>query len=596
MNDTQKIKDRIDLAQLIGEYIPIKKAGINWKAPCPFHHEKTPSFMVHPEKQIWHCFGCGKGGDVFTFIQEIEGFDFIEALKFLAKRAGIELDFSKQSMVDSSLRNRVQDINVKAAAFFNHILINHPAGKIARDYLANRGVTASSITNWQIGFVPDQWNLLTKYFLNKGVGIDDLVASGLIIKKEGADTTRGVGVYDRFRGRIMFPICDAHGSVVGFTGRILVETENSGGKYVNTPQTVLYDKSKVLYGLNKAKAEIKTKDLVVLVEGQMDVIACHQAGMTNVVAASGTALTFEQVKLLKRYTNNVAMAFDADAAGQNAGKRGSEIALEAGMRVRVIEIPKGFAKDADECLKKDPAVWFKAVAEASELMEWYFRTVCREKRGTTPVEKQKIVDELAPQIARIPYAVERESWLKRLGDEIGIGVDVLRAELKQKHKILPKNNFQSVAPSTLEKLEQLDSLWQEFWSILFKFPGCYRVVRSHLKPMFAESSIFSGLYEICEKMYNTNQSLSLEELRNLLAREGKENEIDVLLLRPYKNVSELGQKEAELELVQLAERIRGEWRKKRGQEIQRGILAAERSGNKDSVSALLVELENLSLQ
>lgn len=378
--DIQAIKDRIDIVQFIGEYLPMKKAGANWKAVCPFHNEKSPSFMVHPEKQIWHCFGCGKGGDIFTFVQEMESLEFIEALKLLAKRAGVEVKLDRGES-NQSQRNRLLEINSMAAYFFHHVLLELPGAENARHYLDDRQLKKQTILDWQVGYAPDQWELLTKYLLKKGFGIDDLVLSGLTIKREGADARTGRGFYDRFRGRIMFPICDPHANVVGFTGRILVETENSGGKYVNTPETLLYEKSRILYGIQRAKTEIKSKDLAVLVEGQMDVIACHQAGMTNVVAASGTALTFEQIKLLKRYTNNIAMAFDADSAGERAGKRGIQIAVEEGMKVKVIVIPAGAGKDADECLKKNPQVWFEAVQSAQDVMDWYFNITLRGGRS-----------------------------------------------------------------------------------------------------------------------------------------------------------------------------------------------------------------------
>ncbi len=235
--DTQAIKDRLDIAQIIGEYVVLKKAGANWKACCPFHHENTPSFMVQPEKQIWHCFGCGKGGDIFTFIQEIEGLDFIEALKLLARRAGIEVKLDRSEM-DQSLRNRLLEINTAAAIFFHRFLLEIPAAGPARDYLDRRGLKKRTILDWQIGFVTDQWDLLTKYLVKKGFAIDDLVSAGLTIRRDGADAQTGRGYYDRFRGRVMFPISDTHGNIIGFTGRVLVETESSGGKYVNTPETL----------------------------------------------------------------------------------------------------------------------------------------------------------------------------------------------------------------------------------------------------------------------------------------------------------------------------------------------------------------------
>ena len=410
MTDTQTIKDRLDIVQLISEYVQLKKSGLNYKACCPFHQEKTPSFMVHPDRQFYHCFGCGKSGDIFTFIQEMEGLDFPEALKLLADRAGIKLD-NFRSQIDSSQKNRLLEISQKAAYFFHKFLTDMPAADKARQYLQERQVNQQSVQDWQIGYVPDQWELLTKYLLNKGCGIEDIVSAGLAIKKDKADPASGRGYYDRFRGRIMFPIWDIHDRVVGFTGRVLVETEKSGGKYVNTPQTLIYDKSRVIYGLNKARLEIKKNDLAVLVEGQMDVIACHRAGMKNVVAASGTALTVEQIKMLKRYSDNVAMAFDADEAGVKAAKRGIDIALQQGMNVKIIEIPSGQGKDADECLKKNPQIWFESVAKAKAVMDWYYGLYLGGLDLNDPKAKQQAGENFLAQIAHLPFAIAREHWL-----------------------------------------------------------------------------------------------------------------------------------------------------------------------------------------
>ncbi len=595
MNDTQIIKDRTDIVQLIGEYVKVKKAGINWRANCPFHHEKTPSFMVHPEKQIWHCFGCGKGGDIFSFIQEIEGLEFIEALKLLAKRAGVQLDTHKMQ-VDTSQRNRLVEIVAKASAFYYHILTVLPAGENARKYLRNRQLTEQTITQCQIGYAPEQWDLLTKYLLNKGYSIDDIVASGLIIKRDGADTKSGRGLYDRFRGRIMFPLSDAHGTIVGFTGRVLIETENSGGKYVNTPQTLLYDKSRLLFGLHKAKTEIRNKDLAVLVEGQMDVIACHQAGMMHVVAVSGTALTPEQVKILKRYTNNIAIAFDADAAGQSAGKRGSEVALEAGMNVHVIQIPKGIAKDADECLKKNPDVWFRAVAEAPGLLEWYFRTVLIGIDQKNPAAKQQAADELLVQIKKIPFAVERDEWLKRLGNELSINIELLREELKKnKQAVLaaPSNQIVPVVP-VAGRAEPFEVLLQEFWSLVIKFPENYEFFRDFLNPEYMSGTIFFTLYENAEKLYTKDQKLVVNNLRESVHQEGQENPVDLLFLRPYKNFFDLTSHQAKLELEQLLNRIKEQWRKRRGKELEREIAKAEAEHDTGQVAKLLHTLQSLS--
>jgi len=507
MADTQTIKDKIDIVGLISEYVPLKKAGIYYKAPCPFHREKTPSFMVNSEKQIWKCFGCSKGGDIFSFVQEMEGLDFVEALKLLAERAGVKID-TYRSEIDKSQKNRILEINQKAAYFFHHILTELPAAKAARDYLENRGLKKETIEKWQVGFIPEQWDLLTQYFLKKGIGVDDLLAAGLTIKKDGA--TAGRGFYDRFRGRIMFPIWDVHGNVIGFTGRILVETENSGGKYVNTPQTLVYDKSRVLYGLNNAKTEIKGEDLAVVVEGQMDVIACHQAGMKNVVASSGTALTHDQIKLIKRYSNNVAMAFDADNAGIAAAKRGIDIALSEGLNVRAIRLPEGAGKDADECLKKNPKVWFEAVKNAGDIMNWFFDVVFLKKDTSNPKVKQQIANELLPLIGLIPFALERDHWLKKLAEMLGTETSVLREDLAKFNKNQIKNASAPAAAEVKKPVEvtRLSLLLNRLLFIFVSHPEEINQFLDSLKHEYYVSFENADLYEMIKNHYNGSSDKS----------------------------------------------------------------------------------------
>lgn len=601
MTDTQTIKDRVDIAQLIGEYIQLKKAGANWKANCPFHHEKSPSFMVHPEKQIWHCFGCGKGGDIFSFLQEMEGIDFPEALKILADRAGVKIDtFANE--VNKSQKNRILEINSKAAYFFNHVLSEMPAARGAREYLENRKLKKETIEDWQVGFIPEQWELLTQYFLKKGFSIDDLVASGLTIRREDADPVSKRGFYDRFRGRIMFPICDVHGNIVGFTGRVLVETERSGGKYVNTPQTLVYDKSRVLYGLNKAKTEIKSKDVTVLVEGQMDVIACHQAGMKNVVAASGTALTLEQIKLLKRYSNNISMAFDADAAGQNAAKRGIDMALEQGMNIKIIQIPEGAGKDADECLKKNPEVWFKAVENAKEVMEWYFSSVLSSEFDGNPKHKQKVVETLLPEILRLPYATERDHWIRILAEKLRVEPNLLTEELKRvsknagehmikkdvvKGKPIGVTNFIDDNHGYLLRVENL-------WALFLKYPKLLSAFLSQLRKEFFVQTPFLGLYEIAERGYNENNKIDINDVKNNLRSSGEENLVDLVLLKADKDFEAFSEQEAEKEVIDLLIKIKSDWAKQKRKDLNQELNKAQTEKNEKKVEEIIREIMTLN--
>ena len=585
MTDTQAIKDRLDIVQIIGEYIPLKKAGANWKANCPFHNEKSPSFMVNAEKQFWHCFGCSKGGDVFSFLQEMEGLEFAEALKILADRAGVKLD-SFASEVNKSQKNRILEINAKAAYFFHQFLLEMPASSGARDYLQRRELKSETIEEWKVGFIPEQWDLLTQYLLKKGNSVDDLIAAGLTIKKDGG------GVYDRFRGRIMFPLWDTHGNVVGFTGRVLVETEKSGGKYVNTPQTLVYDKSRILYGLNYAKTEIKKKDFTLLVEGQMDVIACHQAGMKNVVASSGTALTFEQIKLLKRYSNNIAIAFDADAAGQNAAKRGIDLALEQGMNIKIIQIPAGAGKDADECLKKNPDIWFKAVAEAKEVMEWYFISVLTGTDKRDPKQKQKIADTLLAEIIRLPYAVERDHWLKKLADEISVDGATLTAEMRRLASAKPKHYERKPPESIVQRTskeenwaeQSLSYAWTEkIFALFLKFPKLFAESSAELSQEFFPPAPLAGLYESLKKRYNGSTDTQKEH----------QGSIDVLVLKADKDYSDFNSEEAKKEIEALFGRIKSEWKTNRKNELKKPLEEALISKNSELVQQILKQIMDL---
>ncbi len=601
MADTQAIKDRLDIVQVIGEYVQLKRAGTNWKGRCPFHNEKSPSFMVHPERQFYHCFGCGKGGDIFTFIQELEGLEFPEALKLLADRAGVKLTNDFQSEVNKSQKNRLLEINAAAANFFHNFLLQIPAAKGAREYLERRTLKSETIENWKVGFITDQWDLLTQYLLKKGFAIDDLVASGLTIKKENASVGRGF--YDRFRGRVMFPIWDVHSNVVGFTGRILIETEHSGGKYVNTPQTLIYDKSRVIYGLDKAKTEIKARDLVVVVEGQMDVIACHQAGMKNVVASSGTAFTPEQIRLLKRYTNNIAMAFDADNAGQEAMKRGIDAALAEGMNVRVIRIPEGAGKDADECIKKDKNTWFKAVENAMEIMTWYFTGILSKYDLTVPREKQLAASTLIAEIAKITYPVERDDWLHRLGEKLNIDMNILRDELRKAMSgkqlvagsahISPHSQSKSIVGAANSKTPttRLHVLTEGFWSLIVKYFDLYGSIRDKLKSDYFVGTDFGTLYDLAETQYNKNNQINLDELRQ--SSIGAPYDVDILSLRAEKDFSQLNVEEARKEMANLLQNIAEEWKKGKRKELQNAIAQAARAGEHDQEVLLLTKLQEI---
>lgn len=593
-DEIQQIKDKIDVAELVGEYVQLKPAGVNKKGLCPFHQEKTPSFMVNSERRSWHCFGCSRGGDIFTFIEEMEGLEFKEALKYLSDRAGVQLMSGYRSEAASSQKNRIKEINQEAARFFHNFLLKMDAAKDAREYLRGRGLRDEIMEEWQLGFIPEQWDLLTQYLLKKGFGIDDLAASGLTIQRDkGPEMNSGYAsrrFWDRFRGRIMFPIWNVHDEAVGFTGRILVEKENSGGqsdsnqfapgKYLNTPQTPVYDKSRVIYGLNKAKQAIRAKDLIVMVEGQMDAIAVSQTGMKNVVASSGTALTEEQVKLLKRYAQNLNMSFDMDEAGQNAAKRGIEVALRAGLNVKVIRLPENAGKDPDECIKKNARVWETAVSQAQDVMQWYFEKIMAGKNLADHKQKQQVVNALLPEIALIPYAVERDHWLKVLGDKLGVETSVLREDLNQIKKVGIRNKELGIKEEKQAVIQKgrFELLTERLLSLLLKFPG---LAVDSVEKLFAGTD-YAGLYNKIKNGYNKDELVKPGEKQDLA---------DVLLLQGDWEFPNISEAEAKKELENIVGLLRGAWVKKRRHELQIEIEKAEKAGDTLKVKLLLGEFE-----
>lgn len=344
MSQSEEIKSKLDIVEVIREYIPVKAVGANFQALCPFHNEKSPSFVISPEKQIWHCFGCGRGGDVFAFVMEKEGLGFMEVLRLLAPKAGVVLQYENQQ--EYSERNRLLDILELAGKYYAHIL-STPIGREAREYLIKRGLSDENITEWQLGYSQDSWSglydfLKARPLTGKKYTDEEILSAGLTVKKE-AQNSGGRGYYDRFRDRIMFPIWNVNNNLIAFTARVNPNKEQTEkmGKYINSPQTKIYDKSRVLFGLNKAKSAIRQEDMAIVVEGQMDAISCHNHGFKNVVASSGTALTTEQVALIKRFTNNLALLFDMDAAGQMAADRGIKEALAQEMNLKIIVLSSG---------------------------------------------------------------------------------------------------------------------------------------------------------------------------------------------------------------------------------------------------------------
>lgn len=442
MSVVDEIKQRIDIVDLIGGYTPLQKAGRNYKGLCPFHSEKTPSFIVFPETQTWHCFGaCSTGGDVFTFIMRQENMDFSEALQMLAERAGITLTpLDDVELEARDEQDRLRAINVAAAEYFHQILMSSPAGEPGRRYLEHRGVTRETMQTFQLGYAPDAWHGLEEHLRRNHMAQDDMLTAGLIIEGER-------GYYDRFRSRVMFPIRDVRGHVIGFGGRVL---DDSNPKYMNSPQTPLFDKSSVLYGIDLARHGIREQDTAVIVEGYMDVIVPYQAGVRNLVACMGTALTEQHLDILKHLTHRLILALDPDAAGMHAVERGVETAQQSLPRrvvpvptatgliryearldaeIRVLVLPEGL--DPDELILQDRAEWDRLVAEALPVAEYFFRLAMSQIDASTARGKRDAMERLMPVLVAMDSLAERTHYLQRLAQWIRVDERDLAAELER---------------------------------------------------------------------------------------------------------------------------------------------------------------------
>jgi DNA primase len=421
MDEVAEIKSRLEITEVVGAYLPLKQAGRNLKAPCPFHQEKTASFMVSPEKGIYHCFGCSEGGDIFNFVMKMEGLDFRQAMEMLARKAGVELKAKKgESQEINRLRNRLYSAHEQAVRYFQASLVQN---KKALEYVVGkRKLNRQIITDFQIGYAPDSWEALTSFLTKQGFNAKELLQGGLAGQKEGRST-----IYDLFRGRIMFTICDREGRPVGFTGRVL---DDSLPKYLNTPQTPLFDKSTVIFGLHLAKEAIRQHDEVVIVEGQMDVVASHQAGVKQVVATSGTALTIDHLRALSKLTKNIKLAFDADRAGLAATERAIEMGQKLGLTLRMVVLPDGI-KDADELVQQDVTAWQRAITEAKYIVDYLFDRFEHDFDLESAVGKRGYADRLVSNLRRLGDPVEQDHYVKLLAQKTGTSEEAVKAKIDQ---------------------------------------------------------------------------------------------------------------------------------------------------------------------
>ena len=583
MSDIQKIKDSLQVQDIVGEYVELKSAGANQKGLCPFHHEKTPSFMVSPQKQIWHCFGCHKGGDIFTFLQEIEGIEFFEALKILAKKANIPLDLKKADPHIASLKERLVILHEYSADFFALTLKNSNSAKYARDYIEKRGLTKNDIKKFQLGYAAESWDSLYTFLKKKSFSKNEIKESGLVVQKADGQ------YYDRFRDRLMFPLADQNGTVIGFSGRTL-KKETGAAKYINSPQTLLYNKSAFLYGLDKAKQKIKQLEYAIIVEGYMDVIASSGAGITNTVAASGTALTIDQIKLLKRYANNVILAFDFDTAGLNASLRGIDLAWQERFSVKIAKLEQG--KDPDDVIREDPKKWKHAIAHSVHVIDHYLNILTEKYNPKSADGKKKIAKELIPILARIGDKIEQTHYLQKLSSIINVEENILRQELPaHQSRLIAQDDSRLYSPS-VKTAKNSARLLNRVAAILIKYPACIKHIKD-IEPLFSDGSLVKNLYISLIKYYDdVRDEFSIDSFRKTLDDSAKKV-LDNLELFADKEYCEFNDNMAIAEVKKLKEMFKAVKKQDQISKLAEEVKCAEISGDEKKAQTLMQKLHKL---
>jgi DNA primase len=421
MSDIDEVKSRLNIVDIVGAKVPLKKAGHNYKGLCPFHNEKTPSFMVSPDRQSFHCFGCGKGGSVIDFVMEYEHVDFVEALESLAEKAGVKLERKIDDTPQGKTKTKILEVNHLASEFYHYILTTHKLGEKARQYLKERGVSDKTIKTFMLGYSPNSWDGLSKFLRKKGYDEKLLETAGLLIPSAR-------GGYDRFRGRVMFALRDHRGNTVGFSGRLL-DKDIKEAKYINTSETPVYIKGNMLYGLDVTKATIQKENEAIVMEGEFDVISSFQEGIGNVVAIKGSALTEAHVNLLRRFAERITFALDSDMAGDAASRRGIDIAQHAGLDLRVVSIPNG--KDPDEAVREDPVLFKKAIKNAVPIYDYFLASAVKRFDPKTSFGKKKISEELIPHLAAIENPVVQSHYMKMVGEALDVSEDVIAESVRR---------------------------------------------------------------------------------------------------------------------------------------------------------------------
>lgn len=602
VDPVEQIKERISIVDIVSPVVNLKKAGRNYKGLCPFHSEKTPSFIVFPHQGSYHCFGCGANGDVFTFVMSTQNVDFAEALKQLASRAGVALPERGVPGKRDEARSRLAEVNEAAAQYFHSLLLRSEAAGRARSFLAERGISLETASRFQLGYSLDSWDALSTHLMKAGYGKDDIEAAGLVVRKDDGSS------YDRFRGRLMFPIRDLRRRLVGFGARAL---DSSLPKYLNSPQTELFDKGAVVYGIDVAASAIRRADRVVVVEGYLDVLMGHQSGIEYMVASLGTSLTERQVAALKKLTRNVVLALDPDEAGDEATTRGLDVArqvfggkavlvpTERGLvleskldaDIRVMSLPRG--KDPDELIREDLGEWHRRLAEAKPVVDYYFDVTLADLDLTSAAGKSAAVQRLGPVIREIGDLVQRWHYVQLLASRIGVSEEVVATAIGRpgrSGKQRPRPESMALETSSARRGLSLDEYC--LWLVL-----CHPELTSHSPRVEPEDMRSAQAREVLRCFYTCLAEDAAADFGAF------RNSLDDVLAAFLNDLMDRARAMPPLPIDELEEEAKRQFAELRRWNIRERIREiadlksdAERSGDKDTVRELVAITEDLLAQ
>ncbi|UNC92986.1 DNA primase [Candidatus Contubernalis alkaliaceticus] len=581
----EEIRQHFNLVEVISNYTALKKSGRNYSGLCPFHSEKTPSFTVSPDKQLYHCFGCGVGGNLYTFIMAIENLTFREAVTLLAGRAGIFLPEKPLSPGEKKVKDLKEElllINEVSMKFFSSVLFSKKYGIKALNYLKGRGLKGETLRKFNIGYSPSSWEFLLRYLKNKGFSETNIEKAGLIVRR-----SRGSGYYDRFRDRIIFPIFNQQNQVAGFGGRVL---EGAQPKYLNTPETHLYNKRKILYALNHSRSSIREKDEAIVFEGYMDVITAHQEGVENCVASLGTSLTEEQAEVLRRNASSVVIAYDSDAAGEAAAWRGMDILVSAGCRVKVAQMPQGM--DPDDFIKKKGIKAFeKEIIEKSLPLIDYKLEKTQRDLGVldfcTPQEKLLYIQKILPVLAKLNSSVELDVYLQKVSSQIGVGLDSLQLELKKFRRAKGKKQikFGNTEPDgSANNQVKPPAAEKEILALMLKNPDYIFEVKKWLKDSDFCYPPYRGIIEKLFYLRNDGNAISEHTILRLFPGFEEQKIAAALILEQERNPDN-----REKIIKDCVRKIKCHKLSLKRKEIEKEISKLDRQQDGEKINGLLVE-------